>query len=61
MSDGLVEEFIGWLLISFILFILFFIGAVTFGKNIPAEQLVIAAGVLGLFFYALFKGINPRR
>ena len=58
MSAGeLVGDFIGYLIISVILLILFFGGAVVFGKNIPAEQIVVAAGLFGLVFYGLFRGV----
>ncbi|OIO25156.1 hypothetical protein COX85_01870 [Candidatus Micrarchaeota archaeon CG_4_10_14_0_2_um_filter_55_9] len=56
-AGELIGDFIGYLAISAILFFLFFGGAIVFGKNVPAEQLLIAAGLFGLIFYGLFRGV----
>lgn len=56
-ASELISDFIGWLVISLILFALFYLGAVLFGKIIPAEYLLTSAGFLGLVFYGLSKGV----
>lgn len=56
----LVGEFIGYLVISFITFLVFLLGAIVFGMNIPMQQLGIGAGFFGLIFYGLFKSIARR-
>ncbi len=56
MSE-LVEHFFGYLIISAITFVLFFIGAVIFSIKAGILELILAAGGFGLVFYALFRGV----
>jgi len=51
----LIGDFIGWAIISFVMFIVFWIGSSLFHVSLGLQELLLLGGSFGLLFYGLYR------